>query len=152
METYEKAEIEPILKEALVFQDSALKTIKDLEEKNASLIEALKASEEQNVVLQKVANEEAQPAFAFDSDQLSSTVQSLVDGAYLDESQSEKFASEIQEDPSRILPILDRIVTLSLSPSSGQGINKRAGSDLSDSDAALAKETAAWIACVETGA
>ena len=151
METYNKADVDKILAEHLDFQEDALLRLKEAGEKCASLEAELEASKSQNAVyLEKIASAEGQPPTSFDQEQLNSTLKVLVDGAYLDEAEREKFASEIQEDPSRLLSIVNKVITLSLAPhDAGQGV-KRAFYE--EPEGAQAKEDKAWDKVLNEGA
>jgi hypothetical protein len=147
-ESYDKAKVDGIIENFLDNQEEALVQLKASHDKIANLESELKKAEEEKVYLQKVASEAGNKA-PFSEVQLQETLQVLVDGSYLDPSQMEKFASDLQENPDKVLATLDRVVEFSLtSHSEGQGIHKIASSD----DADLAAENAAWGRCLNEGA
>lgn len=77
----------------------------------------------------------------------------MVDDGYIEEDLREKFASDLSEDPSKVLNVVNRLITISAAPvplQEGRGIPKRA-SEIEESTDDSAEEQA-WLRVLAEGA
>jgi hypothetical protein len=121
--TYDKSSVDEILQDSLSVIEGLTEENIKLAEENQTLLSELKAKEAEaaKVVLEKVAST---PVYS--EDDLNHFVAKLANCGFLDPADCEKVASSISDEPSQLLQLADKVVTLSMPVSSGRGVEKTA--------------------------
>lgn len=94
--------------EFLNYIESSTKAIQSLEDEKNSLQTKLAELKEEKVILEKVAS---QPTFS--PDKLSSALDLLAERRMIDADYKEKVASIIEENPERVLDLIEKLATAS---------------------------------------
>ena len=101
--------------QVLDYVESSLDQINSLVEENEGLQNKVAELEEEKVRLEKVASETGDCGFSEEA--IENTVHKLTELSYISPVYSEKVASQIKEDPAKILDLLSTISEASLSSS-----------------------------------
>ena len=101
--------------QVLDYVESSLEQINSLVEENEQLQNKVAELDEEKIRLEKVAAENCDCGFSEDA--IDNTVSKLTELSYISPVYSEKVASQIKEDPEKILDLLTTISEASLSNS-----------------------------------
>jgi len=114
--------------EFLNYIESSTKAIKLLEDQKSSLQTKLAEVNEQRVILEKVAS---QPTF--NPEKLRSTLELMSEKRFIDSDYKEKVASIIEENPERILELLEKIANHAIHEC-GRSISRDRDTNMDDPD------------------
>ena len=103
--------------QVLDYIESSLEEINSLVEENETLQNKVAELDEERVRLEKVASEIVNTDCGFSDEAIQETVDKLTKLSYISPVYSEKVASQIKEDPAKVLDLLSTISEASLSSS-----------------------------------
>jgi len=122
MQHYNKDEVDALIKEAMTVIEELTEANLSLSDNNKDLQKKLseKSANQDKVVLEKVASP------IYPAEDVQEFIDMLVNVHMLDEKDSVKVASTLEKDPGQLLKLAQRVVTLSITPSTGRGVTKTA--------------------------
>ena len=103
--------------QVLDYVESSLEQLNSLVEENEGLQNKVAELDEERIRLEKVASEIMNTGCGFSDEAIDDTVNKLTELSYISPVYSEKVASQIKEDPAKVLDLLNTISEASLSNS-----------------------------------